>query len=120
MCIRDRAKVWQEEVYVLDRTIDVNITRLRKKIGEYGKCIVTRLGYHRFQEFFIPLQLVGEIAHSNRITLSSPYSPALGEDVYKRQVYLNVASVGKSRVFPQTISLAAPCSQNNSRPYMAS
>ena len=39
------AKVWQEEVYVLDRTIDVNITRLRKKIGEYGKCIVTRLGY---------------------------------------------------------------------------
>ncbi len=39
------AKVWQEEVYVLDRTIDVNITRLRKKIGKYGKCIVTRLGY---------------------------------------------------------------------------
>ena len=38
-------KVWQEEVYVLDRTIDVNITRLRKKIGAYGKCIVTRLGY---------------------------------------------------------------------------
>lgn len=38
-------KVWQEEVYVLDRTIDVNITRLRKKIGEYGKRIVTRLGY---------------------------------------------------------------------------
>jgi len=30
---------------VLDRTIDVNITRLRKKIGVYGKCIVTRLGY---------------------------------------------------------------------------
>ena len=39
------SKVWQDEVYVLDRTIDVNITRLRKKIGEYGKCIVTRLGY---------------------------------------------------------------------------
>lgn len=39
------AKVWQEEVYVLDRTIDVNITRLRKKVGPYGKCIVTRLGY---------------------------------------------------------------------------
>ena len=38
-------KVWQKEVYVLDRTIDVNITRLRKKIGEYGKRIVTRLGY---------------------------------------------------------------------------
>ena len=39
------AKVWQEEVFVLDRTIDVNITRLRKKLGEYGKYIVTRLGY---------------------------------------------------------------------------
>ena len=38
-------KVWQDEVLVLDRTIDVNITRLRKKIGKYGKCIVTRLGY---------------------------------------------------------------------------
>lgn len=39
------AKVWNDEVYVLDRTIDVNITRLRKKIGKYGKRIVTRLGY---------------------------------------------------------------------------
>ena len=38
-------KVWNDESYVLDRTIDVNITRLRKKIGEYGKQIVTRLGY---------------------------------------------------------------------------
>lgn len=38
-------RIWSDEVYVLDRTIDVNITRLRKKIGDYGKCIVTRLGY---------------------------------------------------------------------------
>jgi len=38
-------KIWHNEVFVLDRTIDVNITRLRKKIGEYGKRIVTRLGY---------------------------------------------------------------------------
>ena len=38
-------RIWSDEVYVLDRTIDVNITRLRKKIGVYGKCIVTRLGY---------------------------------------------------------------------------
>jgi DNA-binding response OmpR family regulator len=37
--------VWSDEVIVLDRTIDVNITRLRKKIGLYGKNIVTRLGY---------------------------------------------------------------------------
>lgn len=39
------SRVWQDEVFVLDRTIDVNITRLRKKIGDYGKRIVTRLGY---------------------------------------------------------------------------
>lgn len=39
------SKVWTDEVYVLDRTIDVNITRLRKKIGVYGKNIVTRLGF---------------------------------------------------------------------------
>lgn len=39
------SKIWSDEVYVLDRTIDVNITRLRKKIGDYGKCVVTRLGY---------------------------------------------------------------------------
>ena len=39
------SRVWSEDVYVLDRTIDVNITRLRKKLGIYGKCIVTRLGY---------------------------------------------------------------------------
>ena len=38
-------RVWSDEVIVLDRTIDVNITRLRKKIGIYGKNIVTRLGY---------------------------------------------------------------------------
>ena len=31
------ARIWSDEVYVLDRTIDVNITRLRKKIGIYGK-----------------------------------------------------------------------------------
>ncbi len=39
------ARVWSDEVIVLDRTIDVNITRLRRKIGEYGKYITTRLGY---------------------------------------------------------------------------
>ena len=39
------SNVWKDEVYVLDRTIDVNITRLRKKIGRYGKNIATRLGF---------------------------------------------------------------------------
>lgn len=26
------ARIWSDEVYVLDRTIDVNITRLRKRL----------------------------------------------------------------------------------------
>lgn len=39
------SRIWKNEVYVLDRTIDVNITRLRKKIDPYGKNIVTRLGF---------------------------------------------------------------------------
>ena len=39
------SKVWSDEVVVLDRTIDVNITRLRSKIGVYGSYIVTRSGF---------------------------------------------------------------------------
>ena len=41
-------RVWPSDVLVLDRTVDVNITRLRKKIGPYSKCIVTRLGFGYF------------------------------------------------------------------------
>lgn len=38
-------RIWKNEVIVIDRTVDVNITRLRKKIGKYGKYIVSRSGY---------------------------------------------------------------------------
>lgn len=38
-------RVWSDEVIVLDRTIDVNITRMRKKLGRYGNNIITRTGY---------------------------------------------------------------------------
>lgn len=42
---------WPSDTYVLDRTVDVNITRLRKKIGRYGKHIKTRFGYgYTFEE----------------------------------------------------------------------
>ncbi len=37
--------VWGDSVVVSDRTVDTNITRLRKKIGEYDKYIVTRQGF---------------------------------------------------------------------------
>ena len=38
-------RVWPKNVMVLDRTVDVNITRMRKKVGRFAKCIVTRLGF---------------------------------------------------------------------------
>jgi DNA-binding response OmpR family regulator len=38
-------EVWADDVFVTDRTVDVHITRLRKKIVPYGKNIVTRSGY---------------------------------------------------------------------------
>ncbi len=43
--------VWKDEVIVLDRTVDVNITRLRQKLGDYGRYIITRSGYgYGFQD----------------------------------------------------------------------
>lgn len=47
ICSRDQilANVWSDEVIVLDRTIDVNITRIRQKIGCYGAYIITRPGF---------------------------------------------------------------------------
>ena len=40
--------VWPKEVVVTDRTVDVNITRIRKKIGIYARCIGTRSGFGYF------------------------------------------------------------------------
>ncbi len=37
--------IWPAEVVVLDRVIDVNITRIRQKIGHYGRHIISRSGY---------------------------------------------------------------------------
>lgn len=37
--------VWPDNTIVLDRTVDVNITRIRKKIGHYGNYLRTRFGY---------------------------------------------------------------------------
>ena len=39
------SEIWPDEVVVLDRVVDVNVTRIRQKIGVYGKNIVTRSGY---------------------------------------------------------------------------
>ena len=37
--------VWKEESYVLERTVDVHIARLRKKLGNCGEWIANRSGY---------------------------------------------------------------------------
>jgi len=39
------AHVWDDNTYVSSRTVDVHITRLRKKINEYGKYIRNKSGY---------------------------------------------------------------------------
>ncbi len=39
------SEVWPNDTIVLDRTVDVNITRIRKKIGRYGKSIKSRFGF---------------------------------------------------------------------------
>ena len=39
------AVIWHETPFITERTVDVHITRLRKKMGEYGAVIVNRSGY---------------------------------------------------------------------------
>lgn len=38
-------QVWDDQTIVVDRTVDVHITRLRKKIGKYGKHLKSKPGY---------------------------------------------------------------------------
>jgi DNA-binding response OmpR family regulator len=38
-------KIWRNNEFVLERTVDVHIARLRKKIKEYGKRIINKTGY---------------------------------------------------------------------------
>ena len=42
--------VWPKGVYVTERTVDVNITRIRKKIAPYDTCLTTRQGYGYYLE----------------------------------------------------------------------
>lgn len=37
--------VWPNDVYVLSRSVDVNIARIRKKLGSYSDRVVSRIGY---------------------------------------------------------------------------
>lgn len=39
------SKVWRDESFVLERTVDVHITRLRKKLGIMSNRLINRSGY---------------------------------------------------------------------------
>ena len=43
------SKVWSQTPYITERTVDVHVARLRKKIGEFSSVITNRSGYgYRF------------------------------------------------------------------------
>jgi len=44
-------KVWGNDVIVTDRTVDVNITRLRTKLGSFGQSLKNKTGYGYYFEF---------------------------------------------------------------------
>ena len=39
------SKIWGDDVVVIPRVVDVNVTRLRKKLGDFGDRIMTHSGY---------------------------------------------------------------------------
>jgi len=43
-------RIWGGDVIVTDRTVDVNITRLRTKLGKYGQNLKNKTGYGYFFE----------------------------------------------------------------------
>jgi two-component system, OmpR family, alkaline phosphatase synthesis response regulator PhoP len=44
-------RIWGQDVIVTERTVDVNITRLRNKLGTFGSSLKNKTGYGYFFEF---------------------------------------------------------------------
>jgi DNA-binding response OmpR family regulator len=44
-------RIWGHDIIVTERTVDVNITRLRTKLGQFGPCLKNKTGYGYFFEF---------------------------------------------------------------------
>jgi two-component system alkaline phosphatase synthesis response regulator PhoP len=44
-------RIWGQDVIVTERTVDVNITRLRAKLGQFGSSLKNKTGYGYFFEF---------------------------------------------------------------------
>ena len=45
------SRIWGHDVIVTERTVDVNITRLRTKLGAFGPCLKNKTGYGYYFEF---------------------------------------------------------------------
>lgn len=45
------SEIWGSDVIVTERTVDVNIARLRSKLGKYGKCLKNKTGYGYYFEW---------------------------------------------------------------------
>ena len=43
-------RIWESDVIVIDRTVDVNMTRLRRKLDEYGSYIRNKPGFGYYFE----------------------------------------------------------------------
>jgi DNA-binding response OmpR family regulator len=43
-------KIWGQDIIVTERTVDVNITRLRSKLGQFGTSLKNKTGYGYFFE----------------------------------------------------------------------
>jgi two-component system, OmpR family, alkaline phosphatase synthesis response regulator PhoP len=44
-------RIWGQDVIVTERTVDVNITRIRTKLGKFGSSLKNKTGYGYFFEF---------------------------------------------------------------------
>jgi two-component system, OmpR family, alkaline phosphatase synthesis response regulator PhoP len=44
------SRIWGQDVIVMERTVDVNITRLRTKLGPFGSSLKNKTGYGYFFE----------------------------------------------------------------------
>ena len=44
-------RIWGQDVIVTERTVDVNITRLRNKLGQFSSSLKNKTGYGYFFEF---------------------------------------------------------------------
>jgi len=45
------SRIWGQDIIVTERTVDVNIARLRTKLGQFGSCLKNKTGYGYFFEF---------------------------------------------------------------------